>query len=197
MPGSGRLRRVHLHRQEEIRKRILIQVATLNLGLLMRSRFGSGGPCNLQGLAAAQTTVARHLYSAVSPMIRSFCHPIGRRSLMICHSGRGPAFGERRAQSDRLGMAIVNEIALEDRPCELSDLRIVPSFASSCRDWGGRSGWVSGCGWQVCPVVRGDTEGCSTAITRQEVSLMSAFQAACCLHLLRAEFRPSRHILAR
>ena len=48
------LRRVHVRGQEEIRKRILIQAAAFNLGLLMRKRFGAGTPRGLQGLAAPQ-----------------------------------------------------------------------------------------------------------------------------------------------
>ena len=49
--ASGGLRRVHVRGQEEIRKRILNQAATFNLGLLMSKRFGFGTLRALQGLA--------------------------------------------------------------------------------------------------------------------------------------------------
>ena len=92
MLGSGGLRRVHLRDQEEIRKRILIQAAAFNLGLLMRTRFGFGTPRSLQGLAAAQTALAGHLCRAVSSLIRPFCRQISRWSPTMGHSGRKPAF---------------------------------------------------------------------------------------------------------
>ena len=50
---TGGLRRVHVRGREEIRKRILIQAAAFNLGLLMRKRYGFGTPRGLQGLATA------------------------------------------------------------------------------------------------------------------------------------------------
>lgn len=63
---------VGLRAKEEIRKRILIRAAAFMLGLLlMRSRFGFGTPRSLQSLAATQTAVAGHLYSAVLSVIRS------------------------------------------------------------------------------------------------------------------------------
>ena len=46
---TGGLRRVHVRGREEIRKRILIQAAAFNLGLLMRKRYGFGTPRGLQG----------------------------------------------------------------------------------------------------------------------------------------------------
>jgi transposase len=50
---TGRMRRVHLRGHTNILKRILLQTAALNLGLLMRTLFGVGTPRSLQGLAAA------------------------------------------------------------------------------------------------------------------------------------------------
>ena len=91
MLGSGGLRRVHLRDQEEIRKRMLMQAAAFNLGLLMRTRFGFGTPRSLQGLAAAQTALAGHLYRVVSSLIRPFCRHISRWSPTTGHSGRKPA----------------------------------------------------------------------------------------------------------
>jgi transposase len=50
---TGRMRRVHLRGHTNILKRVLLQTAALNLGLLMRTLFGVGTPRSLQGRAAA------------------------------------------------------------------------------------------------------------------------------------------------
>jgi Transposase DDE domain len=50
---TGRMRRVHLRGHDNIRKRLLVHAAALNLGLLMRTLFGVGTPRALQGRAAA------------------------------------------------------------------------------------------------------------------------------------------------
>ena len=50
---TGGMRRTHLRDHENIAKRLLIQIAGFNFGLLMRSRFGFGKPRCLQGRAAA------------------------------------------------------------------------------------------------------------------------------------------------
>ena len=71
---TGGLRRVHVRGQEEIRKRILIQAATFNLGLLMRKRFGFGTPRALQGLAAAQAALVS---TAFAHILRHFRRNIG------------------------------------------------------------------------------------------------------------------------
>ena len=65
MLRTGGLRRVHVRGQEEIRKRILIQVAAFNLGLLMRKRFGVGTPRALQGLATLQAVLAAQLTTPI------------------------------------------------------------------------------------------------------------------------------------
>jgi len=48
---TGGLRRVRVRGLEEVRKRVLLQAAAFNLGLLMRRRFGVGTPRSLQGRA--------------------------------------------------------------------------------------------------------------------------------------------------
>jgi transposase len=48
---TGRMRRVHLRGHDNILKRLLIHAGGLNLGLLMRQRFGIGTPRTLQGRA--------------------------------------------------------------------------------------------------------------------------------------------------
>jgi transposase len=50
---TGRMRRVHLRGHPNILKRLLIHVAGLNLGLLMRTLTGVGTPRSLQGHAVA------------------------------------------------------------------------------------------------------------------------------------------------
>ena len=72
---TGRLRRVHVRGQEEIRKRLPVQAAAFNLGLMMRKRHGVGTPRNLQGLAAARAALSRHAGTAILRFFRSFCLP--------------------------------------------------------------------------------------------------------------------------
>ena len=69
MLGTGGLRRVHVRGQEEIRKRMLVQAAAFNLGLLMRKRCGFGAPRALQGLAWAQAELAARAADTVSAFL--------------------------------------------------------------------------------------------------------------------------------
>ena len=55
---SGGLRRVHVRGHEEIRKRMLVHAAALNLSLVMRTCFGFGTPRGPQGLASAAAALA-------------------------------------------------------------------------------------------------------------------------------------------
>ena len=48
---TGGLRRVWVRGHEQVRKRVLIQAAGFNLGLLLRNLFGVGTPRSLQGRA--------------------------------------------------------------------------------------------------------------------------------------------------
>jgi transposase len=48
---SGGMRRTHLRKHNNILKRLLIHVAAANLGLLLRTMYGSGTPRSLQGLS--------------------------------------------------------------------------------------------------------------------------------------------------
>jgi transposase len=59
---TGGLRRVHVRHAVNVAKRVLIQAATANLGLLMRSLTGIGTPRSLQGrLAALLAALCDHL----------------------------------------------------------------------------------------------------------------------------------------
>ena len=49
--ATGGLRRVWVRGHEQVRKRVLIQVAGFNLGLLLRNLFGVGTPRSLRGRA--------------------------------------------------------------------------------------------------------------------------------------------------
>ena len=69
MLETGGLRRVHVRGREEIRRRILIQAAAFNLGLLTRSLYGIGTPRGFQGLAGVPAALARHLGSAIGHLI--------------------------------------------------------------------------------------------------------------------------------
>ena len=48
---TGGMRRTHLRKHNNILKRLLIHVAGMNLGLLLRSAYGIGTPRSLQGLS--------------------------------------------------------------------------------------------------------------------------------------------------
>jgi len=58
---TGGMRRVHLRGQENIRKRLLIHVAGLNLGLVMRKLIGRGTPRGLQGVSTPLDVLDRAL----------------------------------------------------------------------------------------------------------------------------------------
>ena len=87
---TGGLRRVQVRGQEEIRKRLPVQVAAFNLGHLMRQRYGIGIPRGLQGLAAAQAALARHVTSAVR-----FFRSMGLLGLILGFSGRRARLGSK------------------------------------------------------------------------------------------------------
>ncbi len=70
MLETGGMRRVHLRGRKEIRKRMLVQAAAFNLGLLMRRRCGFGTPRALQGLAWARAELAARAADAASPFVR-------------------------------------------------------------------------------------------------------------------------------
>ena len=72
---TGGMRRTHLRRHENILKRLLIHLGGLNLGLLMRTRFGIGTPRGLQGradrLAAFLPALWRLWDAVVAAWVRS------------------------------------------------------------------------------------------------------------------------------
>ena len=80
---TGGMRRVHLRGHPNILKRLLVQVAGCNLGLLLRQMIGVGTPRSLQGRPAA-------LFRAVFRLFRDLWGrsgtPSGRSS---CHTRRG------------------------------------------------------------------------------------------------------------
>jgi transposase len=53
---TGELRRMHVRRRDNVTKRVLIQAATYNLALLMRTLLGAGRPKGLAGRLAASCT---------------------------------------------------------------------------------------------------------------------------------------------
>jgi transposase len=52
---TGGMRRTHRRKHDNIIKRLLVHVAGMNLGLLLRKRYGVGTPRSLQGLSIALT----------------------------------------------------------------------------------------------------------------------------------------------
>jgi transposase len=96
---TGGMRRTHLRRHENILKRLLIHLGGLNLGLLMRTRFGIGTPRGLQGRAdrlAAFLPALWRLWDAVVAAWVRFSRPRppstpSRRRGMARQRSRRPA----------------------------------------------------------------------------------------------------------
>jgi transposase len=70
---TGAMRRVFLRGSENIRKRALVHVGGLNLGILMRKVLGAGTPRGLQGRLAAVLALLRH---HLRPILRLLKGPI-------------------------------------------------------------------------------------------------------------------------
>jgi len=62
---TGGMRRTHLRKHNNILKRLLVHVAGMNLGLLLRSMYGIGTPRGLQGLSPALDFLVALLAQAV------------------------------------------------------------------------------------------------------------------------------------
>jgi transposase len=79
---TGAMRRVHLRGHHNILKRLLIHVAGLNLGLLMRALTGVGTPRSLQGRAVAVLAYLRSLTTALGGVLGMYDHrPTSREAL--------------------------------------------------------------------------------------------------------------------
>lgn len=63
---TGGMRRTHLRKHDNILKRLLIHVAGMNLGLLLRSAYGTGTPRGLQGLSITLIFLLALLASAMN-----------------------------------------------------------------------------------------------------------------------------------
>ena len=71
---TGGMRRIHLRGHGNILKRLLVQVAGFNLGLVMRALIGIGKPRGLQDrLAARLLGLLNELTSWLRPFCRSWC----------------------------------------------------------------------------------------------------------------------------
>lgn len=64
---TGGMRRIHLRRHGNILKRLLIHVAGMNLGLLLRSQYGIGTPRGLQDLSLTLQLLAALIDLAKKP----------------------------------------------------------------------------------------------------------------------------------
>ena len=69
MLETGGMRRLHLRRHDNILKRVLVQAAGANLGLLMRTLFGVGSPRSLQGRRGLAGALARALSAALAALL--------------------------------------------------------------------------------------------------------------------------------
>jgi len=63
---TGGMRRTHLRKHNNILKRLLIHVAGMNLGLLLRNLYGIGTPRGLQGLSLTLDFLVVLIAQAVS-----------------------------------------------------------------------------------------------------------------------------------
>ena len=95
---TGAMRRVHLRGHANILKRLLIHVAGLNLGLLMRALIGVGTPRSLQGRAVAAWACLRQLTTALWGLLRMHDHrPTSREELLTHRDHRPIAFDSMTA----------------------------------------------------------------------------------------------------
>src|SRR5918994_6315120 len=95
------MRRVHLRGHDNIRKRLLVHAAALNLGLLMRTHFGVGTPRGLQGRAAALLatlwSLIWHPETPATPIRRRFWRSTARIDLLARRHAHGVTFGLAKA----------------------------------------------------------------------------------------------------
>jgi transposase len=67
---TGGMRRTHLRKHNNILKRLLIHVAGMNLGLLLRNTYGIGTPRGLQGLSRMLDFLIALIAQAVNSQVR-------------------------------------------------------------------------------------------------------------------------------
>jgi transposase len=79
---TGGMRRVHLREHTNIRKRLLIQAAGFNLGLLMRQLIGVGTPRGLQGRLTATMAALLALVGALWSLLAGHGRSVRRPSSM-------------------------------------------------------------------------------------------------------------------
>jgi transposase len=82
---TGAMRRVHLRGHANILKRLLIHVAGLNLGLLMRALTGVGTPRSLQGRTVAALACLWQLTTALWGVLRIHDHRLPSREELPTH----------------------------------------------------------------------------------------------------------------
>jgi transposase len=90
---TGRMRRVHLRGHANILKRVLLQTAALNLGLLMRTLFGVGTPRSLQGRVAAvlcRLWSLIRLFESLLERIWTMHRPSTSLGALLVHRGHRP-----------------------------------------------------------------------------------------------------------
>ena len=86
---TGGMRRTHLRGHRNILKRVLIHVATSNLGLLMRTLIGAGTPRALHSLAARVQAALKRLVNASAASVRRWTFRPSRQDVRF---GPSPSF---------------------------------------------------------------------------------------------------------
>ena len=85
---TGGMRRTHLRRHGNILKRVLVHIAGLNLGLLMRTVFGVGKPRCLQGRPDLLALLLHAILALWATLVARW--ELQRRHLAPNHSRRAP-----------------------------------------------------------------------------------------------------------
>lgn len=89
---TGGLRRIYLRGRENILKRLLIHIAALNLGVLMRHLFGAGTPRGFADLNAALRAILSLLIRAIMAIFAAMTPPRG------CYHDSGAWRRDRRVR---------------------------------------------------------------------------------------------------
>lgn len=69
---TGGLRRIYLRGHDNIAKRVLVHIGALNLGILLRKKFGMGTPRGLQGRRGRLLALLLRLYRRWRPLVAPF-----------------------------------------------------------------------------------------------------------------------------
>jgi Transposase DDE domain len=91
---TGGMRRTHLRKHGNILKRLLIHVAAMNLGILLRNRYGVGTPRGLQGLSTTLQFLAEVRHETAEESAKSFKISSGNRRVCTTFLVGSEVFGK-------------------------------------------------------------------------------------------------------